>query len=390
MLKKFFPIFKKIPNLIFLDNASSTQKPAVLAKLLTDFYLRNYSNVHRGMYFLSNKATEMYEEARYTVAKFINAEPEEIIFTSGTTEGINLIVNSLKNSNILTPSSRILLTEIEHHANIIPWQNVTSNVEYMQLNKNLEIDIIPDFQKDFDIVSINMSSNVTGTVVDVEKIRDNFVKDNTFFLLDAAQFITNEKIDVKVLKADALVFSAHKLFGPTGLGILYLNKKWMGKLIPGKFGGGIVNEVHRTKTTFVNSCHKFEAGTPPIAEAIAFAGVINFINEHNLINNKKKLKEYTLKKLKDIEEITIFHPLKQENSHPVISFYHRNIHSHDIADFLGNFNICVRAGHHCAQILHREVLKINSSVRISLAIYNNENEIDIFIEKLKLCVKNFC
>ncbi|MCS7317708.1 MAG: aminotransferase class V-fold PLP-dependent enzyme [Candidatus Dojkabacteria bacterium] len=384
-MKEFFPIFNNNSNLIYFDNASTTQKPSVLLDALKEVYYVHYSNVHRGMYELSEKITEMYELARQKVAKFINAKPTEIIFTSGTTEAINLVANSLKLSGVLSKSSKILLTEMEHHANIIPWQNISKNIFYLKIDDNFHVDFssISNSIK-FDLVSISLVSNVLGTYVNIGDIH-KFKNSKTFLMVDAAQFAPHSMIDVKKMQVDALVFSAHKMFGPTGLGILFLKEQWGKTLLPSKVGGGIVRTVNKYKSEFVDTPWRFEAGTPPIASAITFARIIDFIESNHLLSRRLDLRNYLLTQLQNISELRIFHDVSID-AFPIISFMHPNIHAHDIAWFLGKNNICVRAGHHCAQILHRDVLKVPATVRVSFSVYNNQNEVDKFIDVLKKCI----
>lgn len=388
-MKKFFPIFDNYRDLIYLDNASTTQKPSVLFTSLNSFYSKYNANVHRGLYQLSEDATQMYEDARSSIARFINAEPFEIIFTSGTTDGINSIVRSLVNSNILNDSSSILLSELEHHANIIPWQESSAKLSFLKVDSDFQLDLYSIPKQVFNIIALGLSSNVTGTVVKVDEVKERFGDSNTIIALDCAQFSANDSIDVQKLDTDFLTFSSHKLFGPTGLGVLYINKRIHNKLKPPKFGGGIIREVLENYSTYSDIPHSFEAGTPPIAQAISFAKVVEFTKEHKLISNKEELRKYAYLKLKEIEEFVVYHPPMESYAHPIISFSHPKIHSHDIADYLGKMNICVRSGHHCAQILHRNVFKTSSSVRISIGIYNDTSDIDKTIDTLKKCVVKY-
>ena len=223
----------------------------------------------------------------------------------------------------------------------------------------------------------------------MKDIVNKYSYENTIIILDAAQYVANSKIDIKELNVDFLAFSAHKIFGPTGLGVLYINKKLHERLQPFKVGGGIVEEVYERHSTFTYAPSKYEAGTPPIAEVISFGDVIDFVKEYDLVSDKADLRAYLLKKLFEIPDIEIYHPKLTTYAHPVVAINLKGIHSHDVAQFLGDQNICVRAGHHCAQLLHKNVLKVNSSVRISFSVYNSEEDIDMLVNSLKKCFKFF-
>jgi cysteine desulfurase / selenocysteine lyase len=392
-IKNQFPIFTNNPGLIYLDNASTSQKPQMVIDAIVDFYTKYNANVHRGIYPLSETATELYEAARLKVANFIKAKPEEVIFTSGTTDGINAIASSLVRSNMISSKPNILLTAIEHHSNILPWQEIeNSTIEYIPINNEFEIDIdyIDQSTTKFDIASLTYVSNVTGTRIDIKKVVQKLRKlnPNIFIIIDAAQAIAHEPIDVRDLDIDFIVFSGHKMYGPTGIGVLYAKKEILEKMEPFRFGGGMIREVQKNKSTWAPVPEKFEAGTPPIAEAIGLAKAVDFLTILNdeagsLQVYENELRIYLYSKLKEIEGIKIYHPPINKNAGAVISFTIEKIHPHDIAQFLGDNNICLRAGHHCTQILHRDVLEIPASLRVSLAVYNTKEEIDSLIEKLK-------
>ena len=388
-LKNLFPIFQKYPNLIFLDNASTTQKPQILIDSLTKYYTEFNANVHRGLYKLSEQSTSMYEESRYKVAKFINSEPEEVVFCSGTTEAMNLVTNMLIKSNLVSKDSYILTSILEHHSSFLPWQQQCENIVFLNLDKDFNIDTNSVPQKKYDIIVLTLTSNVTGSVINLKDIKNKYADKNTIIIVDAAQYIANAKINVKDLDADFLAFSAHKIFGPTGLGVLYINKRLHEKLEPFKVGGGIVEEVYEKYSTFTKAPNRYEAGTPPIAEVIAFGEVIDFIQMYQLISDKSDLRRYLVTKLKEMPEVEVYHPNLDIYAHPVVSFNLKGIHSHDVAQFLGDQNICVRAGHHCAQLLHRSVFQVNSTVRISLSVYNSEEDMDMLVNSLKKCFKFF-
>ncbi|MBE2280003.1 MAG: cysteine desulfurase [Ignavibacteriaceae bacterium] len=384
-LKSQFPIFRNIPGLVFLDNASTTQKPQIVLDKLLDVYTKYNSNVHRGLYPIAVRADEEYDLARKRIARLINADKDEIVFTSGTTDSTNLIAASLLASGIIPEGANILTSEIEHHSNFLPWQNLTNgNLSFAKYeNGNLNYPT----EQAFDVVVFTIMSNVTGKYIDIEELRKGELK-NAIFIADAAQAIAHVPIDVKKMDVDFLVFSGHKMFGPTGVGIVYGKKELLNKMQPFKLGGGMINKVSKENFTSTTGPQKFEAGTPPIADAIALGEAVNFIEGigfENIIPHEQNLRRYALNKLSQIKKIKIYHD-DNDNSGAVISFTIYGIHPHDIAQYLGDNNICVRAGHHCTQILHKDVLQIPASVRVSMSIYNNENDIDNLIEELNNCI----
>jgi cysteine desulfurase/selenocysteine lyase len=396
-----FPLLKNNPDLIYLDSAATTQKPQEVIDVIVEFYTEYNSNVHRGLYPLAEKATEKYEEARRIVAEFINAEPEEIIFTNGNTEAINNIANSLKESNLIAPKPNIVLSVMEHHSNILPWQRLNGRIAYIPLNNNFGLNIYPEDEdigdffseefptRDIDIVSLTHASNVLGTLNDIELIRQ--LAPNAYLIVDAAQSITHTRIDVKKLDVDFLTFAGHKLYGPMGIGVMYAKKELLEKMNPFNVGGGIIRKVDRESASWTEIPHKFEAGTPNVEGAIGLAAAIKFIDSiglEEIQSYEESLKVYLLDKLKEVKNIEIFHP-RETKTVPVVSFAHKEIHAHDIAAFLGQENICVRAGHHCTQILHREKLHTPATVRVSLALYNSKEEIDKFVKTLNIAIPSF-
>src|SRR3990167_6995212 len=388
--RDFFPIFKNRPDLIYLDNGATTQKPDRVVNAISEYYLRGNSNIKRGIYSLAEDTTELYESAREKVAKFINADPEEIVFTSGTTEGINFIADSWAKNN-LSKGDEIVITKLEHHSNFLPWQRLAKNN-----NLVLKIASIKDGQLDYDsckkllnnktkLVAITHQSNVTGEIIDIQRIKDliNKYAKNSKLLVDAAQIVAHKKVDVKKIGCDFLVFSAHKMFGPTGVGVLYINKNL--EFEPYKVGGGMVFEVSDTDSNWLNAPHRYEAGTPPIAEVIGLGAAIDFINENINFDKLEKyefeLTDYLVNELVKIKEIESIISPELFKKH-LVTFNINNFHAHDVAAYLDKFGICVRAGNHCAQPLHN-ALGINSSVRVSFSAYNNLYE----VEKLILAIK---
>tara|TARA_Y100000310_G_C20671785_1_gene810694 strand:- start:48 stop:1226 length:1179 start_codon:yes stop_codon:yes gene_type:complete len=381
--KKDFPIFENNPDLIYLDSAATTQLPSRVINSIKDFHENSNANIHRGIYQISEKATKAYEQARKIIADFINADVREIIFTSGTTDGINKLSRSLipmfKNKN------EIILTDIEHHSNIVPWQESNLKVKYIKLTKNLELDYA-DLKKKINkktaIVSITHISNSLGTINDIKKVVKLAHKYNALVILDAAQSIARTKIDVRNLDVDFIVFSGHKAYSPMGIGVIYGKKKLLDKIPAFNLGGDMIDTVTKEKSTYAKEIRKFEAGTPNISGAIALAEGINYINKiriKNIENQEKKLTKYALSELKKIKGIKIYSP---KNSLGIISFNIKGIHPHDVAQILSDNNIAVRAGHHCNMVLMKE-LKIPGTVRISLGIYNAKEDIDKLINGIK-------
>ena len=396
--KKDFPIFKNNPGLIYLDSASTSQKPKPVIKAISDFYGKENANIHRGIYALSENATKKYILARETIAKFINAETNEIIFTKNTTESINLLSNVLK--EILPKwkspklgqfegKNEIVLTEMEHHSNLVPWQEFAKKnnfkLKFIPITKNYELDyekakeIINDKTA---ILAITHISNVFGTINNIEFLVSLAKEKKAITIIDAAQSVQHLKINVKKIGCDFLVFSGHKMFGPLGIGVLYGKKEFLEKLPPFQFGGGMINSVSYEDATFLDIPEKFEAGTQNIAGAISLAEAVKYIEKIKIEKIKryeKELLDYTLKKLKSIDGIELYLPKKQSS---IISFNLFGIHQHDVAQILSDNKICIRAGHHCCMPLMKK-LKTQGTCRISFSIYNTKEDVDKLIEGLK-------
>ena len=352
MNEKDFPILKRKingHNLVYLDNAATTQKPNQVIDSQIDYYKNYNSNVHRGIHQLSEESSKMYHDARQTTADFINAKFNEVVFTAGTTDGINMIANSLKSQ--LKKGDEIILSEMEHHSNIAPWIKIAKKkkliLKYIPL-KDFEL----DYKKAKDLISektkiiaISHISNVLGTINDISKIKTMIKNKNIIFILDAAQSVPHIKIDVKKLDIDFLVFSSHKMCGPTGIGVLYGKEELLDKLEPNQYGGGAVEIVNKDNFTLTESPFKFEAGTPKIAQAIGFASAIKYLNHIGMDKIEKyehELYEYAHKKIKEIKNITLYAPKKNRSC--LISFSIKNIHPHDISEILNQKGIAVRSG----------------------------------------------
>jgi len=394
-----FPIFSEHSNLIYLDTAASAQKPRVVLEAMDNFYKKNYSNVHRGVHHLSVKATDEYERARSVVADFIGANlTHEIIFTRGTTESLNLLAQSFVKS-CMQPGDRILLSQAEHHSNIVPWQlmkdrfGIEIDVCPIDLNTGL-LDLIKleslltDRTK---LVSITHISNVLGVVNPVEQIIQRAHAKNIPVCLDAAQSIGHRSIDVKKLDCDFLVFSGHKLYGPTGIGVLYGKEKYLRNLTPAFGGGSMIETVSFEKTIYAKSPMKFEPGTPPVAEAIGLAAAMIYIKNLGwdwIVKHESNLTSQLLELLGARPEISFYPKNKNKNNlninnlninTGVVSFNLGDIHAHDVGSILDSENIAIRAGHHCAMPL-MNFYQVPAMGRISLGIYNQIDE----LEKLKL------
>jgi len=398
-IKSQFPIFsKKINNkpLIYLDSANSAQKPISVIKSLDEFYKNEFSNVGRSIHALAVNATNKFEETRMNVKNYINASSkDEIIFTKNATESINLVASTFGQFNI-NEGDEILITELEHHSNYIPWHYLRENkkaiIKFAPINDDGDI-LIDKFKElitsKTKIIAITHLSNVTGTIVPIKEIVEIAKKKNIPVLVDGCQSAPHIKIDVKDLDCDFYAISCHKVYGPTGLGILYAKKKWLEKLPPYIGGGGMISEVKKDKVTYAPLPEKYEAGTMPTAEVVAFNESIKFMESvgiENIIKHENELTNYALDKMKKINSINIVGNPK--NKAGVISFTLKGVHPHDISTIVDEEGIAIRAGHHCCQILH-ERLKLNATARVSVGIYNTKEDIDLLCKALENCRKVF-
>ena len=394
--KKDFPIFKNnIKNkypLIYFDNASTTQKPQSVIDTVVNYYTHYNANIHRGAYGIAEKATFEFENARNVVAKFINARTKEIIFTKGTTESINLIAYTFE--PMLKNGDEIIISEMEHHSNILPWQMLKEKkditLKYIPVLENGELDtnkLDSLINKKTKLISVTYMSNILGTINSINEISSVAKKNDIPLLVDAAQSVAHHRIDVKKIGCDFLAFSGHKIMGPTGVGVLYINNKFLDKLNPFQRGGHMIREVGYDSSTWNDPPWKFEAGTANIAQVLGLATSINYINQIGIENIKKHtdyLRSYLLSKLREINNIIIYGH-KNDNFGPIVSFNIEGCHPYDIAKLLDKYNICIRSGHHCGQILMKK-LKIDYTNRVSLYYYNSKEEIDFFIKYLNQVV----
>jgi cysteine desulfurase/selenocysteine lyase len=383
--------------LIYIDNAATTHKPRQVIDAIASFYAQHNANVGRGIYSIAEQATMLYEQARMVVAHYIGAQTEEIVFTSGATEGINTIAYGWAMAHIMA-GDEIILTEMEHHANIIAWQHVAlctgAVLKFIPVCADgvLDLDVFLTLLSDkTKLVSCIHTSNVLGTVNDISFITHQAHQVGAKVLIDAAQTVAHKKIDVKKIGADFLVFSGHKLFAPTGIGVLYIKSTASESFYPYKWGGGMVTSVDWGWASFKKPPHVYEAGTPPIAQAVGLAAAIQYLETHvnyeALIAHEAMLCVRLIEGLMGISGCTIFGPIGQlkQNGH-LVSFVVQNIHAHDVAAYVDQFGICVRAGNHCAQPLH-SILGISASVRVSFALYNTVQEVDYLLKILDTMVQ---
>ena len=396
LIRKDFPILDaKVNghNLIYLDNAATSQTPNCVIDSISDYYKNLNSNIHRGVHFLSQKATEKYENTRKKFKVHLNANStKEIIFTSGTTHSINLVANGFINS--LKKGDEVIVSQLEHHSNIVPWQMLCEKtgavMKVIPMNKLGELDLNA-YEKLLSnktkVVFVNHVSNALGTVNPIEQIIEKAHQHGAKVLIDGAQAVPHFHVDVKELDVDFYVCSAHKICGPTGVGILYGKQEILEELPPYQGGGEMIDEVTFEKTTYADLPNKFEPGTPNIAGVIASGVALDYINDIGLDNIKKyedELLAYATDKLKEINGVKIYG--ESENKTSVISFNIGDIHPYDIGSVIDNLGVAVRTGHHCAQPI-MDYFKIPGTIRVSFCFYNNFEEIDILIDSLKKAVR---
>ncbi|MBI2037609.1 MAG: cysteine desulfurase [Candidatus Magasanikbacteria bacterium] len=399
-IKKDFPIFKRTINgkpLVYLDNASTTQKPIVMLKVLENFYFTSNANIHRGIYTLSEEATDKYEAVRKKAAKFIGARTEEeIIFTKNTTEAINCVRVSWGEKNI-KKGDEIVVSSLEHHANLVPWQELAKS-------KQAALKIIPltnDYTLDAEaykkllspktkLVCLTVESNVTGTIVPVKQMTALAHAVGAKVMIDGAQSVGHIPTDVHNLNCDFFAFSAHKMLGPTGVGVLYVKQSLMEEMAPFMYGGEMVESVKATSATYRSGPWKFEAGTPNIAGVIAFGAAIDYLSNigfKKIMAHEQELLAYAKKMLAKYPQVKIFSP-SQKHAGGIISFAISGVHPHDIATIFNNEGIAIRSGLHCAEPL-MNYLGVYGTARMSFYIYNTKKDIDTAEKALKKVLKTF-
>jgi len=391
-VRQHFPILNQEVNghpLVYLDSAATSQKPVQVIETLDKYYREYNSNVHRGVHTLGTKATDAYEGAREKVKNFINAKSiEEIIFTRGTTTALNTVAQSYAMAN-LSEGDEIIISPMEHHSNIIPWQQVAKRtgavLKYFPLQKDGTIsiaDVEATVTSSTKLVSVTYVSNVLGVINPVKEIAAIAHKNGAVLVVDAAQGAPHMKVDVQDIDCDFLGFSGHKMCGPTGIGVLYGKKELLEKMEPIEFGGEMIDFVGLYESTWKELPWKFEAGTPIIANAIGLGAAIDFLQEvglDNIIEHEHKLAAYAMEKMSSIDGLTIYGPQDAKNRAGVITFNIEDVHPHDVATVLDAEGIAVRAGHHCAQPLMKW-LNVSATARASFYLYNSEDEIDKLVE----------
>ena len=397
-LKKDFPIFEREINgkrLTYLDSGATSQKPSVVINEMSNVYTNMNANVHRGTYVLSSETTTKYEDVRNKLKDFINAySADEIIFTKGCTEGFNFLANSICKE--LSPGDEIILSEIEHHANIIPWQMAAEKyslkINYINITESFDLDL-DHFESLLSaktkVVSIVGESNMSGMLPDIQKL-NSLIKEKTdaIYIVDGAQLVPHRKIDVQELGIDFICVSGHKMLGPTGIGVVWGRKELLEKLDPVYGGGDMIEEVFYDSATWAPVPHKFEAGTPPYVEAIGLGAAVDYLSNLNMKNVEKHsddLREYAKKKLENIKGLNVVHTnSKLAGCTFAMSVY--GVHATDISLMLDTFGVAVRAGHHCVQPFHRK-LNLDATFRATGYIYNDEEDFDILSDAIEESIK---
>jgi len=394
-IKKEFPIFKN-KNLVYLDSANSSQKPQSVIDRINDFYSNEFSNVGRSVHALSIAATNNYENTRISVQKYINAKSkDEIVFTKGATEAINLVANTF-GQKYLKEGDEILLTELEHHSNYVPWHYLRSlkgvKIEFAEVNEDGEVSVESIAKKitsNTKIIAVTHLSNVTGAILPIKEIIELAHSKGIPVLIDGCQGAPHLKLDMQDLDCDFYTISCHKMYGPTGLGILYAKKKWLEELPPYQGGGGMIKEVKKDSISYGDLPNKYEAGTMATAQVVAFDQSIKFLEKvgmNNVIQHEKELMDYGKEILRKNNSVKLIGNPKKKGA--VLSFTIEGIHPHDIATILDEDGVAIRAGHHCCQILH-ETLGITATARASLGIYNTKEDIDRLNSSINKCKKIF-
>lgn len=410
--KKDFPIFKRKINgrdLVYLDSASTSQKPQTVIDAVSNFYRNCNSNIHRGIYTISEEATKLFEDTRGKVARFINAKhPSEIIFTHNTTEALNVIAYGLGQN--LKEGDAILISEMEHHSNIVPWQRIAKEkgvrLLFLEIDNNREL-VLPDFKtiKNLKIVSLTHMSNVLGTINPIEKIIKELRAKSleVRIVIDGAQSVPHMPVDVQKLDCDFLAFSGHKMLAPTGVGVLYGKKKLLEQMEPFLVGSHMISEVTKEKASWNELPWKFEPGTAAIEAVVGLGAAIDYLNGvgmDSIKNHELGITNYALEQMGKLPGVVVYGPKPLKTSDVqytgisdiarggVVSFNIKGVHSHDVAQILDTDGICIRSGHHCAMPLHQR-LGIESSCRASFYLYNNEKDVDKLVEGIKKVKKIF-
>jgi cysteine desulfurase/selenocysteine lyase len=388
-----FPIFKSNKKLVYLDTANSAQKPAAVIDALDDFYRNKYSNIGRGVYSLAGIATDAYEKTRQTIKEFVNGTAGEIIFTKNATESLNLVASCF--AKFLKEGDEILLTELEHHSNYVPWHFLRKkkvNIKFIPINKDgeLELDKINSLiTNKTKIISLIHISNVTGITSPLKKIIEIAKTKKIPVCIDGTQAVAHANVNLNDLDCDFYAFSSHKMYGPAGVGLLYMKNQWLDKFDPFLGGGGMIENVDTKNITYATGVNKFEAGSMPSAEVIALKEAVHFIDHlkiKNIVSHEHSLTEYALDKIKKFNDIEFVGNPSEEAS--LFSFNIKGIHPHDVSTVFDQDHIAVRAGHHCCQVLHKK-MNLISSIRVSFGIYNTKQDVDALCNSIKKCKKLF-
>ena len=402
-IRKDFPILTRTVRdnkpLVYLDNASTTQKPNQVIDAITDYYQNHNANIHRAVYALAEESTEAYENARDKIANFVNIKNrQELIFVRGTTEAINLVAYAWGRPHI-NEGDIIVTTEYEHHSNIVPWQLLTqekrAKLEYIGMDDNGEL-ILDDLDKylatgKVKLVTFSLMSNVLGTITDAKKIIEKCKSAGVPTLVDGAQAVPHMKVDLDTLGCDFFAFSGHKMLAPTGVGILWVRKSVLQTMSPFHGGGDMIREVHKYETTWNELPYKFEAGTPNIADVIGFGAAIDYLTKIGMDNVRQheiELTKYAMEKFSKIPGLQVYGTKDISKRGGVISFNFADVHPHDVADIIDKEGISLRSGHHCAQVL-MERLNVAATSRASFYIYNTKEDIDALIDSLNKVAKVF-
>ncbi|MEM4345371.1 MAG: cysteine desulfurase [Candidatus Caldarchaeum sp.] len=390
-VRKDFPIFEQEKTLVYLDSTATSQKPRQVIEAVERFYMSQNANVHRGIYGLSVEATEEYEKARRKVAEFINARsPREIVFVRNTTEALNLVAYSLGLNN-LSPNSKIVLTMMEHHSNIVPWQLVARQkslkLDYIPLTSDgyLDLSNLDNQLKDSSVLSFVHASNVLGTINDAKQLTKAAHEHGALAVVDAAQSVPHMPVDVQDIGCDFMAFSGHKMLGPTGVGVLYGRRELLEGMEPFMGGGEMIKEVYLDRSVWNEVPWKFEAGTPNIAGAVGLGAAVDYLKSIGL----EKVRDYehiltakALETLSELKHIEIYGPENPRHRCGLVAFNLGDVHPHDLASYLDGFGICVRAGHHCAMPTHTW-LGLTATTRASFYLYNLPDEVDALADALK-------
>ena len=401
--RNHFPVLERKvrdgKKLVYLDNAATTQKPIQVIDAISDYYKNNNSNIHRAVHALAEESTEAFEQTRDKVAEFLNIkDAQEIIFVKGTTEAINLVANAWGRDNV-KEGDIIVTTEYEHHSNIVPWQLLTQDkkaqLKYIDINDNgeLMIDQLDEYLSTgkVKLVAFSHVSNVLGTITPVKEIISKCKNAGVKTLIDGAQAVPHMKVDLTELDCDFYAFSAHKMLGPTGVGVLWAKKEILEKMTPYQGGGDMIREVHKYETTWNDLPYKFEAGTPNIADVIGFKTAIEYLQKigmENIRNHELELTKYALEQMEKVPGITLYGAKEPEKRGGVVSFNFNDVHPHDVGTIIDKDGVAIRSGHHCAQVL-MEKLNVAATNRASFYIYTTKEEIDVLITSLQNVAKVF-